>query len=159
MGYNDNCVVKVDQEFFKPFDCRQVKVVSRLIEKKNIRVTKQSLSKKYFDLLATCKVCHLGIMEFCVDSETIQKSSGIGFCFPSVHLCKFTFQFAGTDTVFICEVCFCIDSIFLFHNLIQSLVTHDNSIQNSICIIFEVVLLQERKTLAWCDDYITVGRL
>ena len=38
-------------------------------------------------------------------------------------------------------------------------VTHDNSIQNGICIIFEVILLQERETLARSDNNVTVGRL
>ena len=45
------------------------------------------------------------------------------------------------------------------YDLIQSLVTHDNSIQNCICIIFEVILLQERETLARSDNNVTVGRL
>ena len=159
MGYNDDSVVKVDQEFFEPFNSRQVKVVGRLIQKKNVRITKQCLRQKNFDLLASCKVSHLGIMEIGFNSKTIQKSSSIRFCFPSVHLCKFAFQFTGTDTVFISEVRFCIDSIFFFHDLIQSLVTHDNSIQNCICIIFEVILLQERETLARSDNNVTVGRL
>ena len=62
MGYNDDCIVEVDQEFLKPFDRRQVKVVSRLVEKKDVRVSEQCLCKKNFDFLATCKVCHLSIM-------------------------------------------------------------------------------------------------
>ena len=159
MGYNDDSVVKVDQEFFEPFNSRQIKVVGRLIQKKNVWVTKQCLCKKNFDLLASCKVSHLGIVEIGFNSKTIQKSSSIRFCFPSVHLCKFPLKFAGTDTIFVCEILFCVDGFFFFHDLIQSLVTHDNSIQNCICIIFEVILLQERETLAGSDNNVTVGRL
>ena len=62
MGYNDDSVVKVDQEFLQPFDRRQVKVVGWLIQKKDVRITKQCLGKKNFDLLAACKVCHLSVM-------------------------------------------------------------------------------------------------
>ena len=46
MGYNDDSVVKVDQEFFEPFNSRQIKVVGRLIQKKNVRITKQCLRQK-----------------------------------------------------------------------------------------------------------------
>ena len=43
MGYNDDSVVKVDQEFFEPFNSRQVKVVGRLIQKKNVWITKPAI--------------------------------------------------------------------------------------------------------------------
>lgn len=71
MGYNDDSVVKVDQEFFEPFNSRQIKVVGRLIQKKNVRITKQCLRQKNFDLLASCKVSHLGIVEIGFNSKTI----------------------------------------------------------------------------------------
>ena len=37
------------------FNSRQVKVVGRLIQKKNVWITKQCLRQKNFDLLASCK--------------------------------------------------------------------------------------------------------
>ena len=46
MGYNDDSVVKVDQEFFEPFNSRQIKVVGRLIQKKNVRIAEQSLCQQ-----------------------------------------------------------------------------------------------------------------
>ena len=52
MGYNDDGIVKVDQEFFEPFDRREIQVVGRLIEEQDVRVSKKCLSKKDFDLLA-----------------------------------------------------------------------------------------------------------
>ena len=159
MGYNDDSVVKVDQEFFQPFDRREVQMVGRLVEKQDVRVSEKCLGKKNFDLLAACQVSHLCVMEFCVNAKTVQECGSIGFCFPSVHFGKFTFQFAGTDTVFVCEIFFCVDGIFFFHDLIQSLVSHDNGVENCIGVIFEVILLQERETLSGCDDNITVGRL
>ena len=96
-------------------------------------------------------------MEICFDPKTIQQLSSIGFCFPTVHFCKFSFQFTGTNTVFISEIWFCIDSFLFLHDIIQSLIPHNNGIQYRISVIFEMVLLKERKTLAGSNGDISVG--
>ena len=59
MGYNNNGIIKVNQEFFQPFNRRKIQVVGRLIQKKDVRISKQCLCKKYFHLLAAGKICHL----------------------------------------------------------------------------------------------------
>ena len=41
MGYNDDGIVKVDQEFLEPFDRREIQVVGRLIEEQDVRVSKK----------------------------------------------------------------------------------------------------------------------
>ena len=46
MGNNNNGVVKVDQEFFQPCDRIQIQVVGRLIQKKNIRITKSACARR-----------------------------------------------------------------------------------------------------------------
>ena len=51
MGYNDDGIVKVDQEFFQPFNSRKIQMVGRLIQKKDIRISEKSLCKKNLDLL------------------------------------------------------------------------------------------------------------
>ena len=51
MGDYDDCIVKVDQEFLKPFNGRQIQVVGRLIQKQDVRVTEKCLGKKYLYLL------------------------------------------------------------------------------------------------------------
>ena len=155
MGYYDDGIVKVDQEFFQPFNSRKIQMVGRLIQKKDIRISEKSLGKQDLDFHTTGKICHLCVVELCVDTETVEKSGGVGFCFPSVHLCKFTLKFAGTDTIFVCEILFCVDGFFFFHDLIKPFVTHDNGIQNRVGIIFEMILLQERKSLSRCDYDIT----
>ena len=73
---------------------------------------------------------------------------GIGFCIPTIHLCKFCFQFTGTDTIFFGKVFFCINLFFFFHNFIQTGISHNNGIQYKIIVIFEMILLQERKSLS-----------
>ena len=132
MGYNNDGIVKVDQEFFKPFNSRQIQMVGRLVEEQDVRISEKCLCKKHFDFLAAGQVCHLSIMEFGFDSEAIQKSGSIGLCLPSVHLSEFTFKFAGTDTVFVREVFFCVDGFFFFHDFIQSGISHNNGIQNIV---------------------------
>ena len=37
-------------------------------------------------------------MKLCINTQTIQELGCIGLSFPSVHFCKFTFQFAGADS-------------------------------------------------------------
>ena len=71
MGYNDDSVVKVDQEFFEPFNSGQVKVVGRLIQKKNVRITKQCLRQKNFDLLAAGQVRHLCVVQFRLNAKAV----------------------------------------------------------------------------------------
>ena len=159
MGYNDDGIVKVDQEFLEPFDRREIQVVGRLIEEQDVRVSKKCLSKKDFDLLASGQVCHLCVMKIGINAKSVQKSSSIRFCFPSVHLCEFALEFTGTDSVLICKIFFSVDRFFFFHDLVQSGISHDDGVENLISVIFEVVLLQERKTLARSDNDISVGRL
>ena len=156
MGYYDNGIIKIDQEFLQPFNSRKVQMVGRLIQKKDIRISEEGLCKKDLDFHTTGKVCHLCIVELGVNTKAVQKSSGIGFCFPAIHLRKFALKLASTDTIFVCKIFFCVNGLFFFHDLIESFITHDNSIQNRIGIIFEMILLQERKSLSRCDYDITL---
>ena len=51
MRYYNNRIFKIHKEVFKPANSRKVKVVCRLIKKKNIRIAKKCLCKKNLDLL------------------------------------------------------------------------------------------------------------
>ena len=141
MGYHDNSIIKIDQEFFKPLNRGKIQMVGRLIQQQNVRISEKCLCKKNLDLHATGQVSHLCIVEFSVNSKTVQKSSSIGFCFPSVHLCEFTFKLAGTDSVFVGKILLGVNGFLLFHDLIETKVTHNYSVENCIGIIFEVILL------------------
>ena len=141
MGNNNNGIVKVDQEFFQPCDCIQIQVVGRLIQKKNIRITKKCLCKKDFDFLCTGQLAHHIVVKLCLDSKSVQKRCGIRFCFPSVQGCKFCFQFTCLDPVLVCEIFFGIDHFFFLHDLVKTGISHDYSIKNRILVVFEVVLL------------------
>ena len=58
MGYHDNRIFKINKELLKPSDSVKVKVVRRLIEKKDVRITEKSFCKKYLYLLAAVKFGH-----------------------------------------------------------------------------------------------------
>ena len=53
------------------------------------------------------------------------------------------------STVFFAEILFCINGIFFFHNIIETLISHDNRVHDRERIIFKVVLLQDGETLSW----------
>ena len=158
MGYNNDCIVKIDQEFFQPCDRIQIQVVCRLIQKKNIRITEQCLCQQYLYLQGRCQLAHLLIMQLGVNSKTVQKGRSIGLRFPAVHIGELAFQLCGLYAVFIRKVFLGINGILFLHDLIQSLISHDNCIQNRICIILEMILLQYRQSLTRIHDNFTLGR-
>src|SRR5699024_2006401 len=146
VGNDDYRVVKIDQELLQPLDRIQIQVVGGLIEKQDIRISEQRAGKKHFDLLASGQISHQRIMELAFDSKAIEQLLRIRFRLPAVHLREFTLQLTGTDAIFIGEILLGIKSFLLLHDLIQTGIAHNYRIQRGIRIIFEVVLLQERKT-------------
>ena len=159
MGYDDDCILKIDQEFFQPGDGVQIQMVGRLIQKQNVRVAEQCLGKKNLDLFRAIQVLHNLIVIFRGNAKAVQKSSGIGFCLPSVHGGEFRLQLAGFYAIFIGEIFFGIDGFLFLHNLIKSGVSHHYSVQDGIFVILEVILLEERQTLPRSDDDIALSWL
>ena len=143
MGYDDNGVVEVDKELFKPADCFEIEVVGGLVEKKDIGITEKCLCKEDLDLLGTVEFCHLCIVIFRSDSETVKKHSRIGLCLISVHLRKLALKLTCSDSVLVGEILFHIDGIFFLHDVIEVLISHDHGIHYGKLIIFKVVLLED----------------
>ena len=98
-------------------------------------------------------------MEVCFNAESVEQSCSVRFCLPAVHGCEFRFQLTCFDSVLVCEIFFCIDDFFFFHDLVQTCIPHDDGVQYQIFIVFVVILLQERKTLSGSDVYFPFGRL
>ena len=159
VAYYDDCIFEVDKELLKPADSVQIKVVCRLIQKKNVRITEQCLCKEHLDLDAVLQLAHHFVMILCTYTKTVKECLGISLCVPSVHLGKFSLELGSSYTVFISEIFFSVDCILLLTDLVQSLVTHDNCIKNRIFIVFKVILLQHGKSLARVHGYITRCRL
>ena len=143
MGYHDNSIIKIDQEFFKPLNSREDP--DGWLGSSSSRMSgfpKKCLCKKNLDLHATGQVSHLCIVEFSVNSKTVQKSSSIGFCFPSSSsLTNSPSSSLVTDSVFVGKILLGVNGFLLFHDLIETKVTHNYSVENCIGIIFEVILL------------------
>ena len=157
---NDNDrIFKIDQKLFEPANRIEIQVVGRLVEEKNVRIAEQSTCQKHFDFFTSGKFAHFFVMKFGVNIQSVQKSSSIGLSFPSVHGSKFAFQFAGTDSVFLGKIFFCVNGIFFFHDVIKTLVSHDDSVKDNAVIVFEVILFQHGKALTGGDADIALCRL
>ena len=71
MGYDDDRILKVNEEFFQPGNSVQIQVVGRLVQKKDVRITEEGFGEENFDFLSAVQVTHHGIVEFRFDAETI----------------------------------------------------------------------------------------
>ena len=73
---------------------------------------------------------------------------------------KLALQLTGADAVLVGEILFHVDGVFFLHDLIEALAFPMMTVSSTgILVIFEMVLLQEGKTLARGDDDIAVGGL
>ena len=154
--YNDNRIFKIQKEIFKPADCCQIKVVGRLVKKKNVRIAVQCLCKEHLNLHIRRKLRHFEIMELIRNTQFVEHKFCITLCVPTVKVSKFCFKFACFDAVFLGKILFCIKSVLFLHNLNKSWVAHKNCANNLVFIISKVVLLQHRKTLARSDVNLTL---
>lgn len=71
MGYDDDCILKVNEEFFQPGNSIQIQVVGRLVQKKDVRITEEGFGKENFDLLSAVQVTHHGIVEIRFDAQAV----------------------------------------------------------------------------------------
>ncbi|MCR5738827.1 MAG: ATP-binding cassette domain-containing protein [Lachnospiraceae bacterium] len=156
VGYDDDGIVEIDEEFLKPADRFEIQVVGRLVEKKDIGVSEKCLRKEYLDLLGTVEVSHLCVVILGADAKTVEQHCSIGLRFVSVHFGEFGFKLTGSYSVLIGEVFLHIDGILFLHDVIEALVTHDDGIHYGVIIVFEMVLFENGKTLSGCDDYLTL---
>ena len=141
MGYNDNGIFKIHKEIFKPTNSRKIKVVGRLVKKKDIGIAEKRLSKKNLNLHIWRKFRHFHIMVFVRNAEFIEHKCSITFSIPAVHICKFSLKFACLNAVLLAEIFFHIKSVLFLHNLNKTWVTHKNSPDYFIFIISKMVLL------------------
>ena len=82
-------------------------------------------------------------MTFLRDTQTVQQCSCIALRIPAVHLGKFCLKLRCSDTILIGKIFLEIYSILFLHDLVQSLISHDDRIQNVEFVVLEVILLQK----------------
>ena len=134
-------------------------MVGRLIEKQDIRVTEKRSCKKYLDLQCAWQLLHQLLMVLCSYSKSIQKGLGVSLCIPAVHICKLCFKLRCTDSVLIREIRLCIYGILFLAHIIQVLITLNDSVENYLVIILELILLEEGKSLSGCNSDLARRRL
>ena len=141
MADNDNGVFEIHKEFLEPCDSRNIKVVGRLVKKKDIGIAEKSLSKKHLNLLLTCELTHKAVMEFVVDTESIKKNFCITFCAPAVHLGEFLFELTDSDAVLLGEFLLGVKLFLCIHNFNELGVTHKHGTDYIVLVISIMVLL------------------
>ena len=157
MGDDDDCIGEVDQELFKPVDGIQIQMVGRLVEEQDIGIAEQGAGKQDLDLLRACELPHQISVQFGLDSQAVEQGLRIGLGLPAVHLGELGLEFAGADSVFIREILFCIEGVFLGADLEQAGIALDDCIQNDLIIIFVVILFQEGEALSLGHGDIAAG--
>ena len=139
---NNNCILEINKEFLEPCNSIHIQVVCRLIEQQYIRITEERFCKEHLDLDGVLKIAHCHIMIFCIHAKSVKECCSICLGIPAIHFSKLCFELCSLLSILICEVFLRIDSILFLHDIIESLITHDNSIKNSVLIVLKVILLQ-----------------
>ena len=71
MGYDNDCILEIDQEFLQPCNRIQIQVVCRLVEKKDIRISEEGSCKENLYLFITIQILHQGVVVLWINTKTI----------------------------------------------------------------------------------------
>ena len=134
-------------------------MVCRLVKKKDIRISEESLGKKDSDLQVIFDFAHLLVMESHRNSKAIKHLGSICFSLPTSKFAEFSFQLCSPETILFREILLGVDGVPFLHNIIEMLISHDNSIKNLILVILEVVLLKSCKSFTRSYYNLTCIRL
>ena len=159
MRNNNNRAFKVNKEILKPSDRRNVKVVGRLVHQEYIGITEKSLSKQNLDLDIIIKLTHLSIVKFIGYSKTVEKNFSVALCAPAAHLGKLLLKLADSDSVLLGEILFHIEGFFFVHYLAKVRITHKHRAYNIVFVKGEMILSEDRHSLARGDDDLALVRL
>ena len=159
MGHDDHRVLKIDQKFLKPGDRVEIKMVRRLVQKKDIRISEERARQQHLDPLRTRKSAHLRVKELLSDAEAGKQLFRVCLGVPAVHLREFRLKLTCPDSVFVRKIFLRVQCLLLLRDVVKPLVAHDHGVKHRELVIFEMVLLQEGKTLSRRDRDIAGGRL
>ena len=87
-------------------------------------------------------------MMFFFNSQPTEQAGRIAFGIPTVHFGKQRLQLGSAYPVFIREIRFGINGIFLIFHIPQMAVSHHHGIENLAIVELKVVLFQYRQALA-----------
>ena len=155
MADDDDGVVEVGKEVFEPVHRLQIEVVRRLVQKQDVGIAEQRLGKQDADLEIVLDLLHLPVMQVGGDAKTVQHLRRLALGLPASHLGELRLEFGGPETVLLAEVLLGVYLIPLLHHGIQLVVTHDDGLEYSILVECEVVLSEDRHSLARSDDHLS----
>ena len=141
-------MLEVAEEVLKPSHSVEVEVVGRLIEEQVVRIAEESLGKHHAHLLLGRDVAHKHIVHILLDAKSAEEHGCIALGIPAIELSKLLFKLGSTHAVFLCHLCLVVDGILLLHDCIEHSVATQYSVDDSILVIFVVILFEHRKTLA-----------
>ena len=159
MGNHDDRTEILGQKVLQPGDGVNVQVVGRLVHEDDIRIAEQRLRQQDFHLFVTGQVRHLLIEQTFRQTQTLDQLRGVCLCLPAVQFGKLRLQLRCQDAVLFGEVLLGVESVFLLHDVIQPLVAHDNGIQDSVCVVGEVILLEDAHAEIFGDGHLAGGGL
>ncbi len=158
MRNNDNRAFKVDKKILKPSNSRNIKVIGRLVHKKNIGISEKSLCKKNFDLDIVIKLTHLGIVKFICNSESVEKDFRIALCAPAAHLGKLFLKLTDFDAVLLREVLFHVEGFLFIHYFAKVRISHEHRANNVVLIKGKVILSQDGHSFTRGDNDLALVR-
>ena len=156
MGNDDDGVGEVDEELLKPCDRVQIQVVGGLVQKKDIGISEKRPRQQHLDLLRAGQLSHEIAVKFSLDPESVEEGLRVGLRLPAVELRKLGLKFTRLDAVLVREVFLHIKGILLLHDLEETGIALNDSVENDLVVIFILVLLQERKALSGSDRNVAV---
>ncbi len=81
-------------------------------------------------------------------AKATEQGGGIAFGIPAFELGEALFKFGCTHSVGLTEVGFCIESVFLLHDIPQMRMAAEHCFEHGAVIELEVVLFENAHTLA-----------
>ena len=141
-------LLHIAEILLKPLYGVKVKVVGRLIKQEVVRITKESLCKHDTYLLVVGEFAHLLLVQCLRDTKIGKHLCSVALSLPTIHFGKLKLKISRTVAVLFSHFQFRIKSLTLLHIVPKRFMTHKNSIENTIFVKFEVVLLKHRKALS-----------
>ena len=118
-------------------------MVRRLIEEQDVRISEQGLREEHLDLDRSLEGRHLLVVELRLNAEAVEERFRVALGLPAVHFREFALELGRADAILLREVRLRIDRVLLLHDLIETLISHDDRVQHVVLVVFEVVLLEK----------------
>ena len=150
---DEHRVFVIRQVVFEPCDRRPVEVVGRLVEQQVVGFAEQGLRQQHAYLLLGAQIGHQLIVQRLFDAQAAQQIGGVALGVPALHLRKLLLQLPGPQPVLLRKIGLGIQLLLFFHRVPQGLVSHQDRVEDRICVVLEVVLFENRQPFARAERH------